>query len=139
MHGEEEERVNWVKAIETILPHLSWSTLSVTSRSVVQLIFDTDHCKQVIDVDSGSSHVVGLTETGRVYVWGRLYRLITNSDSWFKFAVEMPGLRKQQIIDRSVAQYLSGVTSHHLLSRRWSDQVNRIRKRVERRGDDDLA
>ncbi|PRP80534.1 hypothetical protein PROFUN_11847 [Planoprotostelium fungivorum] len=78
------------------------------NNSPIPLLVNALRHVKVIDVDSGSSHVVGLTETGRVYVWGRLYRLITNSDSWFKFAVEMPGLRKQQIIDRSVAQYLSG-------------------------------
>jgi len=63
---------------------------------------------KIVDVDSGSSHVVGLTDTGKVFIWGRLYRLTTNNDSWFKFAVEMPGLRTQEIIDRSVVQYLSG-------------------------------
>eukprot|EP01117_Protostelium_nocturnum_P010523 TRINITY_DN378_c0_g1_i1.p1 TRINITY_DN378_c0_g1~~TRINITY_DN378_c0_g1_i1.p1 ORF type:complete len:790 (-),score=282.46 TRINITY_DN378_c0_g1_i1:27-2396(-) len=66
---------------------------------------------KIIQADSGATHIVALSETGKVFIWGRLYRLATEDKAWFSSAVEMVGMKTdktQAIIDKSVAQYLSG-------------------------------
>jgi alpha-tubulin suppressor-like RCC1 family protein len=66
--------------------------------------------ERIVHADCGNQHCIAVTDTGKVYVWGRLYR--ESKDSGINYAAmnptwEMPGLKTQEMVERSIAQYLS--------------------------------
>jgi len=67
------------------------------------------------DVACGPDHCLALTESGDVYTWGKLHRSNRSSRSklysYFENAIELPGMKTMEIVDRSISKYFSGTLS----------------------------
>jgi hypothetical protein len=54
-------------------------------------------------------NLIACKESGKVYQWGKLYK--QNEDAakvYWGFAVNMPGMETQKMLDRSLQSYLGG-------------------------------
>eukprot|EP01118_Nematostelium_gracile_P013110 TRINITY_DN4908_c0_g1_i1.p1 TRINITY_DN4908_c0_g1~~TRINITY_DN4908_c0_g1_i1.p1 ORF type:complete len:793 (-),score=171.07 TRINITY_DN4908_c0_g1_i1:23-2269(-) len=68
--------------------------------------------QRIIQADCGSHHCIALTATGIAYTWGKLFRKgdPNQKNNNFGFAIEMPGMRAQKMIDKSMQAYFKGDT-----------------------------
>jgi alpha-tubulin suppressor-like RCC1 family protein len=65
--------------------------------------------ERIVKACTGNWHCVAITDTGRVYQWGRLYHQGTDSSKqYFGFAVKMVGMKTQEMVDRSIQDYFKG-------------------------------
>ncbi len=57
-----------------------------------------------------SCYLLNIKDSGRVFMWGKLHKQSKEESKkqYFGFAVKMPGLKTQQMVEESITEYFKG-------------------------------
>jgi len=88
--------------------------------------------ERIVRGQCGHSHSVALTDTGKVYNWGKVHKLLDDVEMaakptrYYGIGVENPGERTQDMLQRSHLEYLSGTISEEGDEAPNQDQLEQI-------------